>query len=192
MKRARSFVSFLCIAVVACGGGGGQTTSGGAGEGGGGESPPPVTDAEMEGFDTEGFEHTDPSGVQHGSGSARELIGVHSPPQPWDSMSQADQEYWMVGNVMPIHAEMFRGYDAQRYATFECATCHGDDAEERHYEMPSRFLPPLPEPNTPGWTRMQERNPRGVQFMVEEVTPTIRTQVGQPEFGCFGCHPHAS
>jgi hypothetical protein len=153
---------------------------------------------EMDGFDTEGFEESQPT-IDHGRGSARELLGVNPPPQPWASMSHADQEMYMVGYVLPIHAEIFHEHDAERYAQFECATCHGDDGAERNYEMPSRYLPALPRQGTRAWTQMQERNPEAYRFMAEQVTPTMRTQLGLPEFnprtgrgfGCFGCHPQA-
>ncbi len=186
-------VSMLSILVLlaACGGG---SSSGG---GGGDHSTGQETASETEGFDE--FDTSDPS-VDHGSGSARELLGVHGPETPWAQMSHDDQEMYMVAYVLPIAAESFRGYDASRYTQFECNNCHGDDGQERRYEMPSRYLPALPVPGSPQWNQMRERNPRAFEFMTNDVTPTVRTQLGLPEydpatgqgFGCFSCHPHAS
>lgn len=136
--------------------------------------------------------------VQHGSGSAREMIGVSAPPVPWAEMSYEDREMYMVGAVLPIATEMFQHYDGARYAEFSCATCHGPDGEAVHFELPSRYLPRLPVPGSPAWQRMSEGP--AYRFMAEEVTPTVRTQLGFPEFnpatgegwGCFGCHMQAS
>jgi hypothetical protein len=176
---------FSVVALSACGGG-----RGGSGQESAGGEAPAETAAELEGFDMEGFEERDPQ-IHHGTASARELLGVHPPPQPWDSMSRSEQEYYMVGYVLPIHAEMFREYDASRYARFECANCHGDDGRERNYEMPSRDLPALPAEGSPQWQQIQQRNPRGWTFMTEQVLPTIRIQLGEDHLTCFSCHPRA-
>ncbi len=190
MRIRTSLAILLGMSLAACGGGGGS----GSGEGDGttgGETPPPESEAELEGFDSEGFEATEP-GDEHGGGSARELIGVSAPATPFAQMSRTEQEYYMVGFVQPIHAEMFREYSATRYADFSCATCHGDDAQEHNYEMPSRYLPPLAAEGTPAWTAASQRNVAGWAFMTDHVLPTIRTQLADPAATCFTCHPHAS
>jgi hypothetical protein len=179
----------VCALSLGAGSLGGCGGGGSSGSGGGGATSGQETAGETEGFD-EGFDDSEPT-VDHGTGSARELLGVNPPPTPWDSMSHADQEMYMVGYVLPIHAEMFREHDATRYARMECATCHGDDGAERGYEMPSRSLPPLPAEGTPAWNAAQQRNPRGWAFMTDHVLPTIRTQLGENDMTCFGCHPHA-
>ena len=179
----------LSVGAAGCGGGGSQQeTGGGEQASGGGEVA-----GESEGFDMEGFEEGDPE-VNHGSQSARELLGVHPPPTPFDQMTHDDQVYWMVSNVLPIAAEDFRGYDAERFGTSTCALCHGDNAEEVHYEMPSAQLPRLPAPGSPQWTQMQSSP--AYAFMNDVVTPTMATLIGeerysqehQDGFGCFGCH----
>lgn len=175
------------IVVSGCGGGG---AAGATGSGEQAATSGQETASELEGFDTEGFGPAEPT-VDHGTQSARALLGVNPPPQPFDSMSRADQEMYMVAYVLPIHAELFREYDAQRYAAMDCATCHGDDGAERGYQMPSRYLPPLPAANTPAWARAEQRNPRAFQFMAEQVLPTIRTQLGEQDIDCFTCHPQA-
>ena len=184
----------LVLGLGGCGGSGASSTS----------APAPDTAGagqeiagENEGFDDFGEASSEPA-IDHGQGSARALIGVHPPEQPWAQLSHEDREMFMVGSVLPIHAEMFREFDAARYGQFECNNCHGDDGRERHYEMPSRYLPPLPAPGSPAWDRMRARNPRVYEFMSTQVTPTMATQLGMPPvdasgegFGCFGCHPHA-
>ena len=175
---------------VGCGGGS-QTDNGSGGQqaSGGGEVA-----GETDGFDMEGFDHTDDPQVDHGSQSARQLLGVNPPPTPFDAMSHDDQVYWMVSNVLPIAAEDFRGYDAERFGTTTCALCHGDNAEAVNYEMPSAQLPRLPAPGSPQWTQMQ--NGPAWAFMNDVVTPTMATLIGEERysqqhpdgFGCFGCH----
>lgn len=189
MRTRRPLVLLAALSLAACGGGGSQ----GSGEGGGGEgqgSSGQEVAGESDGFDNEGFEEADPA-VDHGTQSARELLGVNPPPTPFDDMSHEDQEMYMVAYVLPIHAEMFREYDGARYAQMECATCHGDDGAQRRYEMPSRFLPPLPAEGSPQWTAAQQRNPRAYAFMTDHVLPTIRTQLGEADLTCYSCHPRA-
>lgn len=176
---------------VGCGGGSSQ----GGGEGGGQQpSGGGEVSGESEGFDMEGFEDEGQPHLEHGSQSARELLGVHPPPTPFDDMSHDDQVYWMVSNVLPIAAEDFRGYDAERFTNMGCEGCHGDNAEAVHYEMPSPQLPRLPAPGSPQWTQMQS-GPAWA-FMNDTVTPTMATLIGEERmsaehpdgFGCFGCH----
>lgn len=194
MHRNSSNWWILALTLTACGGGTSSSETASNESTSGGE-----TDNETEGFDMEGFEQADSPTVDHGSQSARELIGIHPPETPWEEMSDEEQEWYMIGTVLPIHSEIFAEYDHDRYAQFQCTHCHGDDGAERHYAMPSRYLPALPTPGSERWTAMEQGNPRLYQFMAETVTPTMATQLGvQPYdpatgegFGCFGCHPHA-
>jgi hypothetical protein len=148
------------------------------------------------GASSSGFAESEPT-IDHGTQSAHALIGVNPPPIPWHDMSQDDREMYMVGTILPISAESFRGYSAERFAQFECANCHGDDAAARNYEMPSRSLPPLAAPGTPGWQRMSEGP--AYTFMNDVVVPEMATMLGEDRydaqhpngFGCFDCHPHA-
>ncbi|MDQ3036025.1 MAG: hypothetical protein M3Y87_26720 [Myxococcota bacterium] len=179
--RVRLVAIVSLLGLAACGGGSG--TESGSGEGSSGQE----SEAELEGFDMEGFESDEPT-VDHGTGSARELLGIQGPEQPWESMSEADQEMYMVAYVLPIHAELFREHDAEEYSTFECTSCHGDDAEERDYEMPSRYLPSLPAEGTPAWEAARARKPEAWAFMTDQVLPTMRTQLGEPEMTCYACH----
>jgi hypothetical protein len=195
MRRSLALVSIL--ALLGCGGGSSSTSSGtGTGTGTGSGSETPVVAGEDEGFEDDGFTESEPQ-IDHGTQSAHELIGVHPPPTPFDDMSDEDQEMYMVGTVLPISAESFRHYDAERFAQFECANCHGDDAAERHYEMPSRSLPPLAAPGSPQWQHMAEGP--AYTFMNDIVLPETATMLGMERrdathpdgFSCFSCHPHA-
>jgi len=149
---------------------------------------------ENDGFDNEGFEDTGDPQMQHGTASARELLGVHPPATPWHDMTHDQQVDWMVSNVLPIAAEDFSTYDAERYSAVTCATCHGANADAVHYELPSAELPVLPRPGTPNWERMSQTPV--FTFMHDVVTPTMATLVGEEPynpatnsgFGCFECH----
>ncbi len=173
----------LCAIVSAmmflgCGGGSNSQSSASSGASSG---------QELEGFDTEGFEETEPQ-VQHGTASARELLGIQGPEQPWSSMNYADREMYMVAYVLPIHSEIFAEHDAGEYAQFTCESCHGEDGAERRYAMPSRYLPSLPPEGSPAWETARARNPSAWSFMADQVLPIMRTQLGQPELTCFSCH----
>lgn len=194
-KRLGWFVIACALGGLGCGGAdsgasGGSTGGGSTGQAsGGGEVA-----GETEGFDMEGFEDSGEPQVDHGTQSARQLLGVRPPPMEFDEMSHDDQVYWMVSNVLPIAAEDFRGYDSERFATATCALCHGENAEDADYEMPSAQLPRLPAPGSPQWTQMQ--GGRAYAFMNDVVTPTMATLIGEERysqehpdgFGCFGCH----
>ncbi len=169
MRRSLALVSIAVL--LGCGGGGSTSSGSGTGSGTGSGSETPVATGEDEGFEDDGFEESQPE-VDHGSGSAHALIGVHPPPVPFGDMSRADQEMYMVGTVLPISAESFRGYSMERFAQFECANCHGDDAAARNYQMPSRALPPLAAPGTPQWQTMSQG--AAFTFMNDVVAPRPR------------------
>lgn len=185
-------LTFVLALAGAVGCGGGNSQSGSSESNGQGSSGQEVA-GENEGFDNEGFDNTGDPQVQH-AGNARELLGVHAPPSPWDDMTHEAQEEWMVGQVLPIAAQDFATYDADRYSAVTCATCHGSNAEAVHYEMPTSQLPPLPTPGSPDWERMSHTP--AFTFMHEVVTPTMAAQLGEEPyntatnsgFGCFGCH----
>lgn len=187
-KRFGRFAVASALAMWGCGGSSASESQQSAGNGAGGEIA-----GETEGFDMEGFERAEPT-VDHGTQSARQLLGVRPPPTPFDRMSHDEQVYWMVSNVLPIAAEDFRSYDPERFATFTCEGCHGDDARAVNYEMPSARLPRLPARGTPDWARMEQG--RAYRFMNDVVTPTMATLLGEelwsPQhtdgFDCFDCH----
>ncbi len=172
MNEHRFWIPVALIALAACGGG--TSEQGG----------------EVEETTTTGGEETPP--VQHGHQSARELLGINPPEQPWSTMSHEDKEMDMVGRFLPIMTEIFQEYDAQRFADFGCESCHGTDMRERHFEMPSDQLPPVPLPGTPAYQQMAQHSPEMTRFMEEQVTPTMQTLLGMgATFTCNGCHPSA-
>lgn len=120
-------------------------------------------------------------------------------PQPWAEMTPEQKGQFMGAEVMPYMRDLFREYDAERYASFNCATCHGQNATERNFEMPNPDILPLHPSGTPEQRAMVEAHPRMVRFMFNHVVPAMREMIGAEEydaetgegFSCYFCHPHA-
>lgn len=128
--------------------------------------------------------------------SAIEVLGITPPEHPWSEMSEDDREFYMIGKVLPIMKETFQDFDSYAFDEFECQTCHGKDAEERQFAMPSPSLPPVPDRGTEAFAHLERDHPRMVRFMEQKVTPRTATLLGfevadgEGGFGCNGCHPH--
>ena len=122
--------------------------------------------------------------------SARELIGINPPDTPWSQMDHEARENDMIGRFHPIFREFFVEHDAEEFADFGCADCHGEDASERDFEMPNPHLPPVPPPDTEAYTALHAEHPDMMEFMEAEVTPSMQTMLGMgATFTCNGCHP---
>ncbi len=190
MRSPRPLLVTLAVSALVVVGCGGASASGAAG----GSSAGGEVAGESEGFDMEGFGEGAEPEVHHGTASARELLGVTSPPVPFDELGYREQADWMIGHVLPIAAEDFGHYDPDRFTDVTCALCHGDDAEARGYAMPSPSLRRLPSPGSADWDRLATTD--AYAFMHDVVTPTMATLLGRdvasaehPDgFGCFGCH----
>ncbi len=172
MTRLRFLIAFASITMAACGGGSSSTTG-----------------EETESAETAGGEGEVEPG-SHAHASARELIGINPPEQPWSTMSHDDKEMDMIARFLPITKEMFQEYDASRFADFGCESCHGTDMREREFAMPSAQLPAVPAAGTPAYQNMASALPEMTHFMEEQVTPTMGTMLGMGDtFTCNGCHP---
>ena len=126
------------------------------------------------------------------------------PPKPWDTMSFDEKRSYMAKTVYPTMKRVFQAYDAEEFADFSCATCHGDDAKARNFEMPSPDLPELYPTGTPEQKALVERykdDPHSVLvFMFNQVVPTMTELLGEAPydpathegFSCFNCHPKGS
>ncbi len=111
-------------------------------------------------------------------------------PEAWrDDMPDAEKAAFMKAHVVPGMGPLFQGYDAAKYASFGCATCHGPDGKK-----PTEFLPKLTFKNNQ-LTAFAE-HPEISKFMAEQVTPKMGEILGKPAFdpathqgfGCTGCH----
>ena len=106
----------------------------------------------------------------------------------------------MKAAVLPTMTPIFQAFDAKKFNTVDCRTCHGEDGATRKYKMPSNGLHPLPgtketfeakvkaEPTWPKWT----------EFMSQKVEPTMGKLLNIPvfdprkpaagTFSCENCH----
>lgn len=124
---------------------------------------------------------------------------IPGPTRPWGELSQDERRAHMTREVLPRMTELFAAYDPVRYDGFGCATCHGDDARERGYAMPSPSLLPLHPTGSEGQQQMVREHADGVRFMYNRVLPTMQALLGAPAFdentgegfSCFACHPRA-
>ncbi|MBX3250784.1 MAG: hypothetical protein KF901_26630 [Myxococcales bacterium] len=119
--------------------------------------------------------------------------------KPWGEMDGDERGRFMGEAVVPYMRALFREYDEERYARFNCASCHGPNASERAYAMPSPELMALHPSGSDEQRAMVEAHPRMVQFMFQHVVPAMRTMIGEREFdpatgegfSCYFCHPRA-
>lgn len=139
----------------------------------------------------EGGEGTTPDST------AGEIAG---PPEPWEQMSFDAKKRYMAAEVVPVMSELFVAFDRERYEGFGCQTCHGENAQERQFAMPSPSLPALHPTGTPEQQAMVEQHPEMVRFMFNQVVPTMQRLLGaqpydaetQSGFSCYACHPRAT
>jgi len=123
------------------------------------------------------------------------------PPQiAWKDMTFQQQKAYMKAAVLPTMKPIFQAFDAKKFKTVNCATCHGEDGADRKFKMPSNDIHPLPntgaafeamlktEPTWPKWT----------EFMSGKVEPAMGKLLAVPvfdpkkpvkgTFSCGNCH----
>jgi hypothetical protein len=133
-----------------------------------------------------------PAGVRVAEGKT-----VGPPQVAWKDMSFAQKKAYMKEAVLPTMKPIFQAFDAKKFKTVDCRTCHGDDGSERKFKMPSNDIHPLPnteegfkaklkaEPTWPKWT----------EFMSQKVEPAMGKLLDVPVFnpqkpvqGAFSCN----
>ena len=72
-----------------------------------------------------------------GKVGAIEAMGITPPDSPWEEMSVADKEFYMIGKVNPIMKELFTAHDAKEFSEFDCVDCHGEEMREIDFKMPA-------------------------------------------------------
>jgi len=116
----------------------------------------------------------------------------------WSELGHDARMAVMSTEVMPAARRLFQGFDAERYASVSCATCHGEASAARHeYRMPNPDLYPLFATGTPEQAAMVRDRPEMVRFMHNHVVPEVQAILGaeaydteaQTGFSCFTCHP---
>ena len=124
-----------------------------------------------------------------GKMSAIDAMGMTPPDAPWETMSVADKEFYMIGKVNPIMKELFAAHDAEEYGDFDCVDCHGEEMREIDFRMPPPSSYIVPPEGTPGHRGMLSTFPEEVKFMQEVVTPSMGKLLGIENYTCAGCHP---
>ncbi len=132
-------------------------------------------------------------GSQPAAGSPGEA-GAEAPAgagEVWsDTMSDKEKGIFMKKKVMPAMSKAFQSFDANKYAGFDCKTCHGPQFKPH----PVDYLPELTFKDG-GFVEAGE-HPELAKFMQEQVTPEMAALFGKPPydpqthqgFGCGGCH----
>jgi hypothetical protein len=118
---------------------------------------------------------------------------VEAPAKPWPEMNDEERLELMKTKVLPVMKAKFQAFNATEFAEFKCETCHGSGVNQGNFEMPNPELPVL--------TMAEVQNPDAehkpwVDFMAQEVKPTMATLLGVPEWtpenpaglGCATCH----
>ena len=132
-------------------------------------------------------EETSTGGEEQSSGSTAELA--------WEDMDRPQRLTFMQETVMPEMQAMFQEQDAERFADFGCATCHGDNMQEADFVMPNGVAPLDPAQLGAMFASEQPM----AQFMTQRVWPRMaellqeapydpQTNAG---FGCLNCHATA-
>lgn len=113
---------------------------------------------------------------------------------PWRDKTREEKLEWMALAVLPRMKTLFVEYDAEKYADFDCKTCHGADMELVDYEMPNALFSLSKQDPIEA---AREYDAEMTAFMVRTVTPemarlldrNVTRAPGGPGFGCLGCHP---
>ncbi len=112
------------------------------------------------------------------------------PDVPFEDLDHDQRAEFMKQKVMPAMEPIFKNHDAERYAEFSCKTCHGKQAEQGHFDMPSEDLPKLDFKDMSKWEK------EDLEWMSKEVKPAMAKLLSLPEytpetptgFGCNNCH----
>lgn len=119
--------------------------------------------------------------------------GSESAERPaWDDMTDEQRGRYMAEVVVPAMRPLFQDHDAERYADFGCATCHGANAHEVHFHMPNG-LHPLDHQTI--MATFQSTDPSAT-WMTQQVWPRMAELIGEPPFDretgegfrCTNCH----
>jgi hypothetical protein len=109
-------------------------------------------------------------------------------PGDWEGMDIAGRSRFMSEVVMPTMRPLFVESDSERFASFTCASCHGQGAAAGTFAMPSSDLPALG--GAPA--DADEAHKHMTDFMRNVVKPKMAELLGQPELRCGKCHPSAT
>lgn len=154
-----------------------------------GSTPPAVESPEPPPDTTADMAEEPPEAVE-----PEEAPAEPPPPPKWADMDMDQKKSHMMKVVMPQMGKVFKDHDAKKYAEFSCATCHGPEAKEGKFDMPSAALPKLPAKGD--FKALTKKHPKVMEFMGTQVVPEMAKAIDMepynPEtntgFGCYGCH----
>ena len=125
---------------------------------------------------------------------------VGPPEVAWAKMTYDQKRAYMKDAVMPTMKPIFRAFDAKKFKTFECGTCHGEDGAERKFKMPSNGIHPLPntkeafeaklkaEPTWPKWTEFMSKKVEPAMGKLLDVAVFDPNKPVKGAFSCGNCH----
>jgi mono/diheme cytochrome c family protein len=133
-------------------------------------------------------------------GRAAQGKAVGPPQVAWKDMKYGQKKAYMKDAVAPAMKPIFQAFDAKKFKTVDCATCHGKDGPQRKFKMPSNDIHPLP--NTPeafqAKLKAEPTWPKWTEFMAQKVEPAmgklLDVAVFDPKkpvkgtFSCGNCH----
>ena len=130
-----------------------------------------------------------PTPPQEGAGSGSAAT-VALPDVPFADLDQDQRKAFMKQKVMPVMKPIFQNHDAKDFAKFGCATCHGEQVKQGHFDMPNPKLPKL------DFNDLSEFKKEDLDWMHNEVWPTMGKLLDMPlyskdnpkGFGCLACH----
>jgi mono/diheme cytochrome c family protein len=132
-----------------------------------------------------------PSGVRVAQGKT-----VGPPEVAWKDMTFKQKKAYMKAAVEPTMKPIFQTFDAKKFKTFNCATCHGKDGVERKFKMPSNDIHPLPNSKEAFEAKLKTEPtwPKFTEFMAKQVEPAMGKLLDVPVFdpakpveGAFSC-----
>ena len=125
---------------------------------------------------------------------------VGPPEIAWKEMTFKQKKAYMKESVLPTMKPVFQTFDAKKFRTFNCATCHGKDGVERKFKMPSNDIHPLPNSKEGFEAKMKSEPtwPKWAEFMSQKVEPAMGKLLDVPvfnpqkpvegAFSCAACH----
>ncbi|MCA9579635.1 MAG: hypothetical protein R3B40_17120 [Polyangiales bacterium] len=122
---------------------------------------------------------------------------VEAESRRWEDLDHDARMAVMSTEVLPAARRLFQGFDAERYSSVTCATCHGEDGAERAWAMPNPSLYALYPTGSAEQQAMVRDYPEMVRFMHNHLVPEMRAILGAESyeesshsgFACFSCHP---
>jgi cytochrome c553 len=136
-----------------------------------------------------------PSGVRHAQGKT-----VGPPEVAWKDMTFKQKRAYMKAAVMPTMKPIFQTFDAKKFKTFTCVTCHGKDGADRKFKMPSNDIHPLPntkeafeaklkaEPTWEKWTAFMATKVEPAMGKLLDVAVFDPKKPVEGAFSCGACH----